>query len=284
MDLSCIISSGDLELYVLGMLPNDEAYKIEQLALLFDEVDVELNRIRETLFSISEDVTVQPDPSVRANFINTIRQLKQEEDKNTGSSFVSQSNNLIQPSETARVVAMSQKKASRSFFAAASIILMIVSIGTAIYLFNRTNKTEAQLANVHNNLDSIKRYNSQQQQQLQNYTHTLLVIQDPSYKKMELLAVPGKPAAIVQIYWHKNSHEVYVSNVSLPTVPSGKQYQLWAIVKGVPVSGGMLNDTGKAVQKMKTFTDADAFAITLENKGGSPTPTMEQMYVFSKVS
>ena len=46
---------------------------------------------------------------------------------------------------------------------------------------------------------------------------------------------------------------------------------------------GMLSDVKNSVQKMKPFAKADAFAITLEKKGGSPSPTMEAMYVMGKV-
>jgi anti-sigma-K factor RskA len=37
-------------------------------------------------------------------------------------------------------------------------------------------------------------------------------------------------------------------------------------------------------QKMNNFDAAEAFAITLENKGGSATPTLSEMYVMAKVS
>jgi len=32
-----------------------------------------------------------------------------------------------------------------------------------------------------------------------------------------------------------------------------------------------------------SIADADAFAITLEKKGGSPTPTLNQLYVMGKI-
>jgi anti-sigma-K factor RskA len=37
------------------------------------------------------------------------------------------------------------------------------------------------------------------------------------------------------------------------------------------------------IQKMKSFGKAQAFAITLEEEGGSPTPTMEEMYVIAEI-
>ena len=65
-------------------------------------------------------------------------------------------------------------------------------------------------------------------------------------------------------------------------VPSGKQYQLWAIVDGKPVDAGLITDC-IGLCKMKRIDRAQAFAITLEKAGGSPTPTLTEMYVFGKI-
>jgi anti-sigma-K factor RskA len=40
---------------------------------------------------------------------------------------------------------------------------------------------------------------------------------------------------------------------------------------------------GPGLVKMKNIPRAQAFAITLEKKGGSVTPTMEKLYVLGKV-
>jgi anti-sigma-K factor RskA len=42
-------------------------------------------------------------------------------------------------------------------------------------------------------------------------------------------------------------------------------------------------NTGTALVKMKNISKAQGFAITLEKKGGSPSPTMEQLYVLGNV-
>ena len=61
-----------------------------------------------------------------------------------------------------------------------------------------------------------------------------------------------------------------------------KQYQLWEIVNGKTVDAGML-DNCTGLCKLKNIPSAQAFAITLENKGGSPTPTMSALYVMGAV-
>ncbi len=81
MDLSCIISSGDLELYILGMFPEEEACKIEQLALLFPEVQEELDRIAESLEGLSAIILLTPSPSVKNSLMATLSELKKEEQK-----------------------------------------------------------------------------------------------------------------------------------------------------------------------------------------------------------
>jgi anti-sigma-K factor RskA len=87
---------------------------------------------------------------------------------------------------------------------------------------------------------------------------------------------------MAQVFWNTKTHDVFIADVSLPQAPSNKQYQLWAIVDGKPVDAGMISDAKNLAQKMKVFEKADAFAITLEKRGGSATPTMEEIYVMGK--
>ena len=54
------------------------------------------------------------------------------------------------------------------------------------------------------------------------------------------------------------------------------------LVQAIDAAVGQSN-LRRVLQKMKPFDKADAFAITLEKKGGSTTPTMEAMYVMGKV-
>ena len=111
------------------------------------------------------------------------------------------------------------------------------------------------------------------------------VMTDKNSLPVVLKGTPHAPDALAKIYWMKTTGDVYVDPSNLPGIPSGKQYQLWAIVDGKPVDAGMIS-TEKGIyhiQKMKSFGRAEAFAITLEKAGGSPTPTMDQMYVISKI-
>ncbi len=87
------------------------------------------------------------------------------------------------------------------------------------------------------------------------------------------------------VYWNKASKEVFIEIKNLPVPEAGKQYQLWAIVNGKPVDAGMITLTqgDSSLHKMKNFDAVQAFAITLEKEGGSPSPTLTEMYVMGAI-
>ena len=96
---------------------------------------------------------------------------------------------------------------------------------------------------------------------------------------------PVSPQSYTTVYWDTTSHDVYLLVNNLPKPASDQQYQLWALLNGQPIDMGMLEISEKPLQlyHMKNIQAAQAFAITLEKKGGSPTPTLTKMYVMGKL-
>jgi anti-sigma-K factor RskA len=62
----------------------------------------------------------------------------------------------------------------------------------------------------------------------------------------------------------------------LPDPPTDKQYQLWALLDGKPVDAGTFNVNSDSIQlqEVRNIANAQAFAITLEHKGGVRSPTL----------
>ena len=77
----------------------------------------------------------------------------------------------------------------------------------------------------------------------------------------------------------------YLDVIDLPAPPTNKQYQLWAIVDGQPVDMGVFdNAVGvKTFEAVPFIANAQAFAVTVEDIGGSPTPSLETMVVIGNV-
>ena len=87
----------------------------------------------------------------------------------------------------------------------------------------------------------------------------------------------ASPSSFATVYWDSTSKDVYLIVNNLPAPPSDKQYQLWALLDGQPIDIGMIENEffvsqKKLLLKMKNASNAQAFAITLEKKGGNPTP------------
>ncbi|GGU42902.1 anti-sigma factor [Lentzea flava] len=62
---------------------------------------------------------------------------------------------------------------------------------------------------------------------------------------------------------------VFLAN-GLPSLPSGRDYQLWVVGSGGPRPAGLLRNEPVVTDGLG---DARAFAVTVEPSGGSPAPT-----------
>ena len=93
------------------------------------------------------------------------------------------------------------------------------------------------------------------------------------------------PQAFATIYWNTSKKEVYINASQLQALAENEQYQLWAIVDGKPVDAGVFatEEVQKGIVKMKDAANVQAFAITIEKKGGSLAPTLEKMVLMGEV-
>ncbi|WP_231634972.1 anti-sigma factor [Pedobacter sp. PACM 27299] len=111
---------------------------------------------------------------------------------------------------------------------------------------------------------------------------------DPDWKTVRLAGTKMDPEAKMTVYWHTSGRHVMLDNskMSLPKNDEAHQYQLWALVKGKPIDLGVFDvkaDSSHILLKMKEIAGAEAFAVTLEKRGGSPGPTMDQMIAMGGV-
>jgi anti-sigma-K factor RskA len=98
-------------------------------------------------------------------------------------------------------------------------------------------------------------------------------------------ASKARPNLLATVYMVPKSEDAYLTVSNLPEPPADQQYQLWGIVNNKPVDAGVfdMGDAAKGFQKVKYVPGAQLYAVTLEKKGGSPTPTLTAMYVAGKV-
>lgn len=97
------------------------------------------------------------------------------------------------------------------------------------------------------------------------------------------------PNGYGKVVWDKEGGRALLQVANIPSVPSDKDYQLWFIVNGQPISAGVFavddparDNFFKIEQMQSSSADVGAFAITMEPKGGMPQPTGE-MYLMGNM-
>lgn len=272
MNIQDYISSGIIESYVLGLASNEERAEFEQLCSIHAEL-----RLAKEAFEIGLEqhalANAVPAPAgVKAKILNNIDIAA------TGSpaAATNTSRPVTQPLTPVRSLSFAK------LLAAASIILLVGSTLLNFYFYNQYKTTSAQLNDLIAQNEQLASNNTIMQTRLQQFEQNFAMLKDTN---MAVVAMKGQavaPASVTTVYWNKQTRDVYLMVNDLPKPAPGKQYQLWAIVDGVPVDAGMLDmSLASGLVKMKNIPKAQAFAVTLENAGGSKTPTMP-IYVMGK--
>lgn len=265
MDNKAYIESGILESYALGLCSEAEALEVENACQTHPEIQAELIRIQQSINDYAQLHSKTPKPSTRQSFLNAI----DEELAATTNKTIQKIPFFYNP------IAI-----------AASLLLLALSVIGNIFFYQKWQAANQQVLA----LNSEKQLMAEQLQTNKvNYEamkNDLAVMSNPNVVKVMMKGVEKSPESLAMVYWNKQSKEVFIELKSLPTPQPGMQYQLWAIVNGKPVDAGMIamQEGDSSLHSMKSFETAQAFAITLERQGGSPTPTLTEMYVMGAVN
>jgi anti-sigma-K factor RskA len=285
------IESGILELYVLGELNAQEQHEVEAMAVKYPEVKQEISAIELAMEKYAIQHAVQPSVSLENKILARIGAT---ENKENTSSVASPDQQITSPVSETKTLPLypegyeSKLKTLRIALVACAVLLIISGIalysahtelGTAKQQIIALNQDKEKFANTVN-------YMKETNQELQTIADMPM---DPDWKIVKLAGTKMAPKAKMMVYWHTSGRHVMVDNskMGLPANDQTHQYQLWALVNGKPVDLGVFDvkaDTTHILLKMKEIGSAQAFAVTLEKRGGVPSPTMDQMIVMGAVS
>lgn len=270
MDITEIISSGLLELYVAGLTTGEETQQVEQWAALYPEVKAEITAIEKTMETVAMANAMQPAAHIKSKLMAAIAPVGQTD-----------TTPII---TNAFTTAQAPVRSMWRWMAAASVALLLVSSYISFSLYSKSKKSEEQLASKQKELDSNLAVFKQKESAHLLSHHEMDLMLEEGATRIALNKTSNAPGdCSAKIFWNKKTGAVFIDPCHMLAAPAGKTYQLWAMVNGSPVDAGLVK-TGTlqeqfSIQKMKEFKDAQAFAITLENEGGSKVPTLENMYV-----
>lgn len=271
MNVQEYILSGIVESYVLGLASREDAIEFERMCAAHQEVRTARNAFELELEDRLLQQKTDPPRELKPRIFSEIGMERDEQLPQIP---------LSKPTLVPRA-------GFAKYVAAASLILLAGSILLNLYLLDQYKKSIAQNKELSAIQTQVAGTNQALQTKLSAYENALNLMKNPLMAVVKMPGSPNSPApsSLATVYWNTESKAVYLLVNQLPKPVTDKQYQLWAIVDGKPVDAGIFElREGISFIKLKTIPKAEAFAITLEKKGGSETPTMAAMYVMGKVS
>lgn len=269
-DLKAYIESGVLELYVLGSLPPGQKLEVESMLAKYPELKTELFEIEKALQRYSEAHAINPPENLRGSILDSI-----------------ETNELRENPPIARLAPQKSTNFFKYAFAA-SIALLLLSAVVIINLRSQLSESQNQIAILQQSNQKFSSRVSYVEQQLDEAKQSLKIFRNPDeYKLVSLKGTNNAPTASMVVAFSPQKAEVMIDPASMKMPPNSAehQYQLWALVNGKPVDLGVFDvkSDSTGMIKMKSLRNAQAFAVTLEPRGGSVNPTMEQMMLMGAI-
>lgn len=247
---------------------------------IYPEISAELEKIMLSMEQLAQVQKIEPRAEVKQKLFATLAGLE----KPAADAEQAKETKIV---SMAPAGGITKTGGGMKWLAAASVIAAI-ALGS-LYVMERGNASEAR-----SNMANVESKLTQKDQQLAKLSAEnkfseaeLAMFRNPDIKTVFLKGTPNKPqGSLAIVCCNMKNGETAIAVESLPQSTADKQYQLWAIVDGKPVDMGMIPQdmtAGTRFIPVKNIENAQAFAITLEKAGGSPSPTLEEMYVIGTI-
>jgi len=246
--------------YVLGALSPDEkaAFETRLRTASADEL-----RLLEELQAVNSELALSaqsesPSPQVRDRILNSISSEKKE----------------------ANIIPL------WVYRAAAAVLL----IGMITFAFNNLQLSDS----VRDLTVSVEEKQSrifQLENELERKTELLSILESREVSLILMAGLDVNPEGYGKIIWDPENEQALLQIANLPAPPDDKDYQLWFIKESQsPISAGVFNFERPSTDlffKIEQLSEqpspvANAFAITMEPKGGMPQPTGDMFLLGSK--
>ncbi len=276
MDTRSFIDSGILQDYALGIASEQDRRAVQCLSGIYPEIKEALVQAERDLEQFAGAYAVKAPSSLRESVMAGVRnhgQIKQV------------ASPAEAPDKAGRVVQMNQPIAASKttlvwpWAAAASVCL-----GFAIWQYSingaRTseiNRLSVESESLRTNIDSLR-------SSLHVAQNSFGEVFDPNMKKVVLNSTVAEKSLQLSLFWNTSTGEVQIDPAALPELAEGLQYQLWVLIDGVPQDMGVIPiDASEVLIASQSATGGQAFAITIEKLGGSPTPSLDQLILLGNV-
>ncbi|WP_194852388.1 anti-sigma factor [Nonlabens antarcticus] len=255
MDIQDTKNSGDLEAYVCGALTRQENMAIAKLVRENPELEEEVEAIERAYFKLAAGIAPAADEiAIYESIKGYIREGKAKSEDNHWSQYLGW---------------------------AAAIVLLF---GTSYMFYQNTELNDEMISIVQKNqilnveVESLDSLNL-------DYKEALAFIKKPNTLKINLAGQGDHGTANAVVFHNKEQNITYLDITGLPDAPANMTYQLWSLTLNplTPTNLGIVAVDNKNLIEFTNPNDTEAFGITLEEAGGSPTPTLERLYTLGAI-
>lgn len=278
MDVKKYIESGVLESYLFGELDNWQRQEVESLRDVHPEIHEALLDLE-----IGLEEAIQSEYSKKVN--------PKAKDKLLKALFEEEKQTVVAPEAKVKSISEAPKKDKNKLAQFITIAAALTGIVWGGINEVNSQKLKADLVTYQRDLVEITQSKGQLVEQvnyMESKTHEMNQYLDHINRKSTHLVNMGSPKKDknVKVYWCDHSKTVFLKVVDLPVLEADEDYQLWRLVDGKPIDMGVIERKFMGSEEMmyiENVEQVDAFAITIEPKGGQVAPTLEKLQVLAEI-
>lgn len=305
MDVQRYISSGILESYVFGMLPETEQTEVETAVLQYPDVKAAVNSLQLDKERFVQLYAVPPPAGIKERLTEIIRQENTQEGNKqlpeelraplatNGSAKKASTKQATGKQTPVKQLPAAKKSADRiwKYATAAIVILLLGSVIMNFFFFRKSTDYKSRYKELIATKEKLEADKAQQALTSLKESNPVPAepdpLSNPDFKWTRMQGSGEFAGKSVSVGWNARTQAVYLQAKLMPVPPAGKQFQLWAIVNKKLVDAGVFDagaNVSEQLQQMKAVAVAQGFAITLERKGGSTEPSMDHVCLSAKIN
>ena len=275
MTLQELISSGKLELYVAGVLSDREMSDIGTLAVENPEVASEIQKIEQVMVEwLSPEEFRLPNAEKEFQINTILGRIRQEAPR-------------VAVNGTASVHPLRRQQPNWAM--AALVAGLILTTGLSVWFGARYARLAPEATALRTQYQDLANAQNQYQDQMTHLQSQVSLMRNILTKRVELSTVAGNKITgadnYMLVYWNPATKKLLLVDAHLPELSSQQQYQLWALYDGKPIDAGVFDTKDIQVSSsfQKDIPNAQAFAVTVEPRGGSASPTPSNLCMMGKL-
>jgi len=162
----------------------------------------------------------------------------------------------------------------------APVTVMLMLAVFSILLWRDLRNTRRELRYTHAQLEQLETELTQKNAELKEAKMVTDLLHAPDAWPLTLVSKKTPPQPQMKMIYSQQKGSLFLLATNTPALPENKIYQLWLMPAdgSAPMSVGWFKPDSKGngmmFHKMSSGVAAKGFAVTVENAGGSQTPTM----------